>query len=193
MEAVELVEETQGQAAGAPRPYWYVVRVASNREERVRDSLLSRVKQHGMEDRIINALVPTEKVSEIKGGKRRVVQRKIYPGYIIVEMVLDDETWYLVRGTTGIGDFVGSESMPVPMEDHEVEKLIGGMKETEEKPKLKIEFGLGDRVKIKEGPFENFSGVVDEVNAQKGLVRVIVEIFGRDTPVELEYWQVEPV
>jgi transcriptional antiterminator NusG len=138
-------------------------------------------------------MVPTEKVSEIKGGKRRVIQRKIYPGYIIVEMVLDDETWYLVRGTPGIGDFVGSESVPVPMEPHEVEKLIGGMQETEEKPKLKIEFDLGDRVKIKEGPFENFSGVVDEVNAQKGLVRVIVMIFGRETPVELEDWQVEPV
>ena len=172
---------------------WYVVRVASNREERVRDSLLARVKASGMEERIRSVLVPTEKESEIKGGKRRVVQRKIYPGYIIVEMVLDDETWYLVRGTPGIGDFVGSESMPVPMEPHEVEKLMGGMQAAEEKPKLRIEFGLGDRVKIKEGPFENFSGVVDEVNSQKGLVRVIVMIFGRETPVEMEYWQVEPV
>jgi transcriptional antiterminator NusG len=108
-------------------------------------------------------------------------------------MQLDEETWYLVRGTGGIGDFVGSETMPQPMEPHEVEKLVGGLKSAEEKPKLEVQFGLGDRVKIKEGPFENFSGVVDELNAQKGLVRVNVMIFGRETPVELEYWQVEPV
>jgi len=172
---------------------WYVVRVASNREERVRDNLLARVKSAAMEDRIHSVLVPTERVSEIKGGKRRVVQRKIYPGYILVEMHLDEDTWYLVRGTTGIGDFVGGDSAPVPMEPHEVQKIIGGMEATEEKPKLDIQFSVGDRVKIKEGPFENFSGAVDEVNAQKGLVRVIVMIFGRETPVELEYWQVEPV
>jgi transcriptional antiterminator NusG len=176
-----------------PQPQWYVVRVASNREERVRDNLLARVNSAGMGDRILSVLVPTERVSEIKGGKRRVVQRKIYPGYILVEMVLDEETWYLVRGTSGIGDFVGGDSNPVPMEPHEVNKIIGGMESTEEKPKLDIQFKLGDRVKVKEGPFENFSGVVDEVNAQKGLVRVIVMIFGRETPVELEYWQVEPV
>jgi transcriptional antiterminator NusG len=186
-----------GEAAPAPQApkefRWYVVRVASNREERVRDNLLARVKAAGKQERVRNVLVPTEKVAEIKGGKRREVQRKIYPGYILVEMLLDEETWYLVRGTSGIGDFVGSESMPMPMEPHEVEKLVGGLKSTEEKPKLQMQFGLGDKVKIKEGPFENFSGVVDEVNAQKGLVRVNVMIFGRETPVELEYWQVEPV
>jgi transcriptional antiterminator NusG len=191
-----MVPET-AKVAGPPPPQaefrWYVVRVASNREERVRDNLLARVKAAGKQERIRNVLVPTEKVAEIKGGKRREVQRKIYPGYILVEMLLDEETWYLVRGTSGIGDFVGSDSMPMPMEPHEVEKLVGGMKSTEDKPKLQMQFGIGDKVKIKEGPFENFSGVVAEVNAQKGLVRVNVMIFGRETPVELEYWQVEPV
>ncbi len=177
----------------APEPRWYVVRVASNREERVRDNLLAQVKSSGMESRILNVLVPTEKVSEIKSGKRKVVQRKLFPGYILVEMALDEESWYLVRGTSGIGDFVGGDSQPVPMEPHEVKKILGGMEETEDKPKLDIQFHLGDRVKIKEGPFENFSGVVDEVNPQKGLVRVIVLIFGRETPVEMEYWQLEPV
>ena len=181
-------------SADTPKEFrWYVVRVASNREERVRDNLLARVKAAGRQERIRNVLVPTEKVAEIKGGKRREVQRKIYPGYILVEMLLDEETWYLVRGTSGIGDFIGSENLPMPMEPHEVEKLVGGMKATEDKPKLQMQFGMGDKVKIKEGPFENFSGVVAEVNSQKGLVRVNVMIFGRETPVELEYWQVEPV
>lgn len=182
------------EAGVAPKEFrWYVVRVASNREERVRDNLLARVKAGGLAERIGNVLVPTEKVAEIKSGKRREVQRKIFPGYILVEMMLDEETWYLVRGTSGIGDFVGSESMPMPMEPHEVEKLVGGIKSPDEKPKLEMQFGLGDKVKIKEGPFENFSGIVAEVNAQKGLVRVNVMIFGRETPVELEYWQVEPI
>ena len=183
-------------AASAPKEFrWYVVRVASNREERVRDNLLARVKAAGMAERIRNVLVPTEKFAEIKGGKRREGQRKIYPGYILVEMQLDEETWYLVRGTGGIGDFVGSDSMPMPMEPHEVEKLRGAEKPGPdgEKAKLDIHFKVGDKVKIKEGPFENFNGAVDEVNVQKGVVRVIVMIFGRETPVELEYWQVEAV
>ena len=184
--------KVNGPPQAQPDFRWYVVRVASNREERVRDNLLARVKAAGKQERIRNVLVPTEKVAEIKGGKRREVQRKIYPGYILVEMSLDEETWYLVRGTSGIGDFVGSDSMPMPMQPHEVEKLVG-MKSAEDKPKLQMQFGIGDKVKIKEGPFENFSGVVAEVNSQKGLVRVNVMIFGRETPVELEYWQVEPV
>ncbi|MBL8841628.1 MAG: transcription termination/antitermination factor NusG [Planctomycetes bacterium] len=189
-----MAGESASPAAGAPKEFrWYVVRVASNREERVRDNLLARVKAAGKGERVRNALVPTEKFTEIKAGKRRESQRKIFPGYILVEMLLDEETWYLVRGTSGIGDFVGSENLPMPMEPHEVEKLVGGLKTAEEKPKLDMQFGLGDKVKIKEGPFENFSGIVAEVHPQKGLVRVNVMIFGRETPVELEYWQVEPV
>ena len=172
---------------------WYVIRVASNREERVRDNLLLAIKRKGFEDKIDEVLVPTETVTEIKRGKRRLVHRKIFPGYIMVHVEMDDETWFLVRETPGIGDFVGSYRTPQPMEPHEVEAILNGMKETEEKPQLKIEYNAGDRVKIKEGAFANFNGVVDEVNPTKGLVRVIVMIFGRETPVELEYWQVEPV
>lgn len=171
---------------------WYVVRVASNREDRVRDNLLARVKAQGMQEKIRSALVPTEKVTEIKGGRKKVLQRKLYPGYIIVEMVLDEDSWYMVRGTAGIGDFVGAEQMPVPMEHHEVEKLLGGIEAQKEKPQVKIDVKVGDRVKVKDGAFENFSGIVDDVNTQKGLVRVILTIFGRETPVELEYWQIEP-
>ncbi|MSR45894.1 MAG: transcription termination/antitermination factor NusG [Planctomycetes bacterium] len=189
-----MVGESTHPAASAPKEFrWYVVRVASNREERVRDNLLARVKAAGTHERIRTVLVPTEKFTEIKGGKRREGQRKIFPGYILVEMLLDEESWYLVRGTSGIGDFIGSDNLPMPMEPHEAEKLVGGLKSAEEKPKLDIQFGIGDKVKIKEGPFENFSGVVAEVHPQKGLVRVNVMIFGRETPVELEYWQVEAV
>lgn len=173
--------------------HWYVIRVASNREERVRDNLLLAVKRQGLEDRITEVLVPTETVTEIKRGKKKLVHRKIFPGYIMVNMEMDDEAWFLVRETPGIGDFVGSYLKPQPMEQHEVDAVLSGMKETEEKPQLKIEYNAGDRVKIKEGAFSNFNGVVDEVNPAKGLVRVIVMIFGRETPVELEYWQVEPV
>src|SRR5262249_15663052 len=138
-----MADEAGAGAAGAPKEFrWYVVRVASNREERVRDNLLARVKAAGMQERIRNVMVPTEKFAEIKGGKRREGQRKIYPGYILVEMQLDEETWYLVRGTGGIGDFVGSDSMPMPMEPHEVEKLRGADKPgvEGEKPKLDIHF-----------------------------------------------------
>jgi len=172
---------------------WYVIRVASNREERVRDNLLVAVKRAEMEESISEVLVPTETVTEIKRGKKRLVHRKIFPGYIMVHMEMDEDTWFLVRETPGIGDFVGSYRMPQPMRSHEVEAVLSGMKETEEKPQLKIEYNVGDRVKIKEGAFANFNGIVDEVNPTKGLVRVIVMIFGRETPVELEYWQVEPV
>lgn len=172
---------------------WYVVRVQSGREDTVRENLERRVKSAGLENIIARVLVPTEKVSEIKGGRRRVSQKKIYPGYIMLEMDYNEDAWFLVRETPGIGDFIGSHGEPVPMADHEVEKIIGEVEKQEEKPKLKIDFKKGDSVKIKEGPFENFDGVVDEVIPAKGMVKVIVTIFGRPTPVELEYWQVEAI
>ena len=176
---------------------WFVLRVPSNLENRMRDKLVQRLKTANLEGVVPNVLVPTETVSEIKGGKKKVVQRKLYPGYLMVEMHLDDEgripeaVWFLIRETTGIGDFVGADRVPVPMDEHEVERILSGMRKTDERPALRINFKVGDRVKINEGPFESYNGVVDEVNDAKGLVRVIVTIFGRETPVELEYWQVE--
>ncbi len=172
---------------------WYVVRVQSGREDTVRENLERRVKSAGLDGVISRVLVPTEKVSEIKGGRRRVSQKKIYPGYIMLEMDYNEDAWFLVRETPGIGDFIGSHGEPVPMADHEVDKIIVEVEKQEEKPKLKIDFKKGDSVKIKEGPFENFDGVVDEVIPAKGMVKVIVTIFGRPTPVELEYWQVEAI
>ncbi len=176
---------------------WFVLRVPSNLENRMREKLVQRLKNEGLEGLVPNVLVPTESVSEIKGGKKKVIQRKLYPGYLMVEMHLDEEgkipeaVWFVIRETAGIGDFVGSDRTPVAMDAHEVDRILVGMRKTDERPALRINFKVGDRVKINEGPFESYNGVVDEVNDAKGLVRVIVTIFGRETPVELEYWQVE--
>jgi transcriptional antiterminator NusG len=172
---------------------WYVIRVQSGREEKVRKGLEKRIKAAGAEEIVSRVVVPTETVSEIKGGKKRVSKKKIFPGYVMVEMEATDEALYLIRETPGVGDFVGSHMKPTPMEDHEVARLLGDMERQEETPKLKINFQKGESVKIKEGPFENFDGIVDDVNPEKGIVRVIVTIFSRPTPVELEYWQVEPI
>ena len=172
---------------------WYVIRVQSGREEKVRRGLEKRIKSAGAEGVLNRVVVPTETVSEIKGGKKRVTKKKIFPGYIMVEMEPTDEALYLIRETPGVGDFVGAHMKPTPMEPHEVARLLGDMERQAETPKLKINFQKGESVKIKEGPFENFDGIVDEVYPEKGLVRVIVTIFSRPTPVELEYWQVEPI
>lgn len=172
---------------------WYVLRVQSGREDRVANNLRKRIAAAGLEETIPQVLVPTETVSEIKNGKKRTRKRKLYPGYIVCEMDITDDAWFLIRETSGIGDFVGAHGRPAPMSPKEVEGLLGTMEESEEKPKIQIQFQKGESVKVKEGPFESFDGIVDEVDAEKGMVKVIVTIFGRPTPVELEYWQVEAI
>lgn len=172
---------------------WYVLRVQSGREDRVCDNLRKRVSAAKLDEKVQRILVPTETVSEIKNGKKRNYRRKIFPGYILVQMDITDDVWFLIRETPGIGDFVGAHGRPAPMEPHEVDRLLGDMERTSEKPKVKIQFQKGESVKIKEGPFESFDGIVDEVFPDKGIVKVIVTIFGRPTPVELEYWQVESI
>ncbi len=173
---------------------WYVLRVASGREDSVREALLKKVQLAGLQDHVATVLVPTERVSEIKGGKKRFRERKLYPGYILVEMDLTDDVWYLIKETSGIGDFVGASfQKPSPLPPSEVEKVLSAIKNKEETPEVKIDLEPQDRVKIKEGPFENFDGTVDEIFPAKGQVRVIVTIFGRGTPVDLEYWQVEKI
>ena len=176
------------------------MRVASNREDQVRDALDRKVKIEGLEERIGRILVPTERrpSPRARGGKK-FVERKMYPGYVFVEMELeedgtiDDRAWFLIKETTGVGDFVGSSGKPVPMSVDDVAKMLMQVERPEEGATLAVEYKKGDPVKIKEGAFENFEGAVDEVLADKGLIRVIVTIFGRATPVELEYWQVEKV
>lgn len=171
---------------------WYILKVQSNREDSIREALLRKIHMAGMDDFFGDIIVPIEMVSEFKNGKKRVVKRKLYPGYLVVHMELNEETWFLVRETHGIGDFTGSGGKPSPMLPHEVSRILSKQEEkADEAPKLNIKFRPGDRVKITEGTFENFEGDVDAIDEANGRVTVMINIFGRSTPVELEYWQVE--
>ncbi len=171
---------------------WYILKVQSNREESIREGLLRRVAIAGLGFFFDQVIVPTEKVTEFKGGKKKVIKRKLYPGYLVVHMEINDDTWFLVRETPGIGDFTGAAGRPSPMLPHEVARIVAKQEEKSEKaPKLKIAFREGERVKIKEGTFENFEGDVDAIDETNGRVTVMINIFGRLTPVELEYWQIE--
>jgi transcriptional antiterminator NusG len=202
--ADELIEEEQVEPRGPieetpvsdepPQMKWYILKVQSNREESIRESLQRRVKVAGLERYFGEIIVPTEMVSEFKGGKKRVVKRKLYPGYLVAHMEINDETWFLVRETPGIGDFTGSAGKPTPMQPHEVSKIVAKQEEkSDEAPKLKINFNVGDRVKINDGTFDNFEGEVDGIEEASGRVTVMINIFGRSTPVELEYWQIEAI
>jgi transcription termination/antitermination protein NusG len=173
---------------------WYVLKVQSNREKSIRDSLLRRIKREGLEEKFGEIIIPTEKVKEAKGGKTRVTERKLYPGYIMIQMILNDETWYLVRDTSGVGDFTGSAGKPSPMDQNEIDRMLGRKISAEAEPqKIKINLARGDAVKIKEGTFESFEGTVETIDEEHGKITVLIEIFGRSTPVELEYWQAEKV
>jgi len=187
----ELVREGMG---------WYVLRVASNKETRVREALERKIKIEQLEERVGRILVPTQKEKRLRGGTARIYQRKLYPGYVFVEMATEpdgsipEDVWFVIKETTSVGDFIGSGGKPTAMKMPDVEKMLAATVEPEETPALaNLNFKQGDRVKIREGPFENFEGDVDEINTQKGTVRVIVTIFGRATPVEIEYWQVEQI
>ena len=181
-------------AAESVEKDWYILKVQSNREETIADGLRRRAAIAGLGEHFGEVIVPTEMVTEFKGGKKKVVKRKLYPGYIVVHMHINEDTWFLVRDTPGIGDFTGSGGKPIAMQAHEISRLIAKQDEkTEEAPKLKISFKPGDRVKINEGTFENFEGDVDSIDQTNGRVTVMINIFGRSTPVELEYWQIESV
>ena len=171
---------------------WYILKVQSNREDSIREGLSAGWRLPGWTAIFGDVIVPTEKVTEFKGGKKRVTKRKLYPGYLVVQMEINEDTWFLVRETPGIGDFTGAAGTPTPMLPHEVARILAKQEEkTDEAPKLKIAFSPGDRVKINEGTFENFEGEVDTIDEQNGRVTVMINIFGRSTPVELEYWQIE--
>jgi transcriptional antiterminator NusG len=179
----------------APELVWYVLKVQSSREDTIRDALQRRVKIQGLQKYFGQIVVPTEKITEIRNNKKRVVERKTYPGYIMVQMELNEKTWFLVRETPGVGDFVGAHGTPTKMTDAEVNQMLHQEEEktTAEAPKVRIDVERGDRVKIKDGPFENFEGTVEEVIEGRGLVKVMLIIFNRPTPVDLEYWQVERI
>ena len=191
---VEVEEnETKKKAKDEPIEMdWYILKVQSNRERSIADALRRKIAIEGLDRYFDDVMVPTEKVTEFKGGKKKVVERKLYPGYIVVHMHINDDTWFAVRETSGIGDFTGAGGKPTPMLPHEVARIVQTEEEeTDEAPKLNISFKLGDRVKIKEGTFESFEGEVNAIDEQSGRITVMINIFGRSTPVELEYWQAE--
>lgn len=183
-----------------PGMLWYVLKVLANQEDRVRDALERKVKIEKIEHRVGRVLVPTQKEKRMRGGNARVYHRKLYPGYVFVEMgtepdgSIPEDVWFVIKETSGVGDFIGSGGKPSPMKPVDVEKMLQASVKQDDQPTLSnLNFKVGDKVKVREGPFENFEGLVDEINAQKGMVRVIVTIFGRATPIEIEYWQIEPI
>ena len=171
---------------------WYVIHTYSGYEAKVRESLIERMAAVGWAEKISEILVPSEEIVELKKGKRRVSERKIFPGYILVKMELNDETWHLVQETPRITGFVGGRTHPTPLSDAEVEEIVKATS-AEEGPRPRVRFHIGESVRITDGPFTNFNGVVDSANEERGKLRVMVSIFGRSTPVELDYLQVERV
>lgn len=181
-------------AEGQPEMRWYVLKVQSNREKSIRDSLNRRIKRDHMEDYFGEIIIPTEKVVETKGGKKRVREQRLYPGYIMIQMILNDDSWYLVRDTGGVGDFTGAAGKPIPMQDQEIARMLGAEESKQAEPtKVKIDLAVGDTVKIGEGTFESFEGSIEAIDEASGKISVLIEIFGRPTPVELEHWQVEKI
>jgi transcriptional antiterminator NusG len=175
---------------------WFVLRVASNKESSVQATLLRKVKIERMEHLVGRILVPTEKTKTVKGGKVKITESKLYPGYVFVEMQLEDDgripqdVFFLIKETTGVGDFVGTAGRPTAMKEFEIEKMLIDSRKPEDEPVVKLVFAKGEHVVIKEGPFQNYEGTVDEVMPDKGLVRVLVTIFGRQAPIEIEEWQI---
>lgn len=183
-----------GVAAKAANPdlKWYVVHAYSGMEKAVERNIKERINRAGMQHMFGDILVPTEEVVEIKNGQKRTSERRFYPGYVLVQMVMNDDTWHLVKHTNKVTGFVGgAKNRPAPISDEEVAKIMGQMEEGVEKPRHKVEFTVGEYVRVKDGPFTDFNGTVEEVNYEKSKVRVSVTIFGRATPVELEFSQVE--
>jgi len=171
---------------------WYVVHVYSGMEKSVHKALLERIERAGLQTSFGRILVPSEEVVEVKGGQKSISERRIFPGYVLVEMDLTDETWHLVKNTNRVTGFLGgSGNRPTPISEKEVEKILSQMEEGVEKPRPKVLFEVGEMVRVKEGPFADFNGNVEEVNYEKSKVRVSVTIFGRATPVELDFSQVE--
>ncbi len=172
---------------------WYVVHTQTGVEAKAKANLESRADTAGLKHLIHQVLIPTEKVSEVREGKKRITERKFFPGYLLVEMELTEDSWYLVKNTPGISGFVGSGKTPIPLSPDDMSQIIQQQEEKTSKPKPKVEFVPGESVRVKEGAFANFNGIIEEINPNRGKLKVMVTIFGRSTPVELEYWQVEKI
>ncbi len=176
---------------------WYVLRVQANKEEHVKQALLQKVQMSNLGDIVGRIEVPVEHIKRIRGNKQTVHKRKLYPGYVFMEMEptkdgrVAEKAWFLIKEISGVGDFVGTEGFPTPMRDTDVAKMLLEAERPEEAPSIKVEFKKGDQIKIREGAFENFEGTVDSIDEERGVVKVIVTIFGRSTPLDIEYWQIE--
>lgn len=171
---------------------WYVIHTQTGQELKVKSSLEGKIQQSSAAaSQIAKVLVPTERVAEIRAGKKRISERKFFPGYILVHMQMTDESWHLVRTTPGVTGFIGAGRRPVPLSEDEISEILRQTEERKDKPTLRVSFQKGEGVRVIEGPFTNFSGVIEEVNAARGKLKVLASIFGRQTPVELEFWQVE--
>ena len=176
---------------------FFVLRVASNKEDRVKDALTKKVKIEGVEDTVGRILVPTERVRSMKAGVRKESDRKLYPGYVFIELDLDkngmipEKVWFTIKETEGVGDFIGSNGKPTPMSPRDQSKMLEEAEKADDEVSLKTEYKKGDKIKVTNGAFQNFEGEVEEVIPDKGMVRIITTIFGRPTPLELEYWQIE--
>ena len=196
-DAVENFDADVSPAA-APAPAvnpdlrWYIVHAYSGMEKAVERNIVERIARSGMDTKFGRILVPTEEVVEVKNGQRKTTERRLFPGYVFVEMVMDDDTWHLVKHTSKVTGFVGgAKNRPAPISEDEVQKIVSQMQEGTDKPRHKVEFIVGEFVRVKEGPFTDFNGSVEEVNYEMSKVRVSVMIFGRSTPVELEFSQIE--
>ena len=178
--------------AANPDLRWYVVHAYSGMEKAVERNILERINRAGMQDKFGRILVPMEEVVEVKNGQKKTTERKFFPGYVLVEMIMGDDTWHLVKHTNKVTGFVGgAKNRPSPISEAEVAKIVNQMQEGTEKPRHKVEFVVGEYVRVKDGPFTDFNGSVEDVNYDKSKVRVSVTIFGRSTPVELEFSQIE--
>lgn len=170
---------------------WYVVHVQSGQEMKVKEALTQRIKSLGVEDRIFDIVIPLRDTVVVRKGKKKKVKEKVFPGYILVKMIMDDDTWLVVRTTQGVTGFVGAGTKPTPISEREVEAILKFVQE--EHPKFKTKLSVGQAVKIKEGPFADFLGTVQEIDEERGKIKVLVSIFGRETPVELDFLQVEKI
>jgi transcriptional antiterminator NusG len=176
-----------------PNMRWYIIHTYSGFEKKVKESLESRVQAFGLQEKIGKVLIPTEPVTEIRGGKKYTVERMFYPGYVLVQMDMDDHVWHVVKSTPRVTGFVGTGQQPTPLSEDEVNQIVFRVSTGKDKPKIKVKFEKSETVRITDGPFANFNGTVDEVNEDRETLKVMVTIFGRATPVELEFGQVEKV
>ena len=192
MTADTMTSPAPAAASVNPDLRWYVVHAYSGMEKAVERNILERIQRSGMQSKFGRILVPTEEVVELKNGQKKTTERKFFPGYVLVEMVMDDDSWHLVKHTNKVTGFVGgAKNRPAPISEAEVQKIVSQMQEGVEKPRHKVEFVVGEFVRVKEGPFTDFNGSNEDVNYEKSKARVSVTIFGRATPVELEFSQIE--